>query len=918
MSSKDEEISSWREPNNRGSYGSTSSTLSPVSSQLSGITAQSLLHLDNTFFNNFDELNEKNNDDEDNITAISQICKSPSSKRQKNDNNVQRVEPTEFEILSVINSSFIHELSANYGRNAINSQLDDSFYGLPQKVKYLFKKYKGIDELYAWQQECLNLEAIKTRKNLIYSLPTSGGKTLVAEILMLRELVRNKKNVIFVLPYVAIVQEKVQSMSTFGLDMGFLIEEYAAGKGAYPIKKRRKKNSIYICTIEKALGVVNYLIEENRLDEIGTVVVDELHLLGDNGGRGATLEGLLTKIMFVNAKIHIIGMSATIGNSKEIAKFLNADLYEDNFRPVQIHEYVKCNSEMCKIDKKSEEIFTSKEVKAYPYYSKEALTIDPDCIGGLVNEIVPNDSCLIFCSNRKGCENVAKLLTKVLFRNLLEHNKEAKQYLESALGQEGRICPVLRKTIRFGVAYHHSGLTAEERKLIEDAFRSGTLCVICCTSTLAAGVNLPARRVLLRSPYIGTEFLNTSRYKQMIGRAGRAGMNEIGESIVICKAEDIPKIRTLVTAKIEDILSSLHTEQDRGLNNLILSSVLLKIATTKARLKMLIDRSLMKLQEKRLCIKIDEILERTINGLLEKEILIATNNSGTKLDLKECQEINDDTELDLSPLGKAAMKACIDLPVAYDLYDDLKEAQRSVILDDTLHLLYLVTPYDLTKVVNPSGSVYSEVVIKLDKYQMNIARRIGITEASICKLMSGLLPKDVPERIVKRFYITLMLQELWQRKSVHDVADKYQVNRGTIQFLLTSAATFASSVVRFCDNLPEFWTVKDLVTTFSRRLEYCCPEELEPLMQLPYVQLVRARQLYKAGFQTVTSIANATPQELVKQISYLPRQTAVQIIAAANLLIIEIVETCRDKAAEAQEGLIHRGDLSFLFDDSFE
>lgn len=57
-------------------------------------------------------------------------------------------------------------------------------------------------------------------------------------------------------------------MSPFGLDMGFLIEEYAAGKGAFPIKKRRNKNSIFICTIEKALGVVNYLIEENRLDEV--------------------------------------------------------------------------------------------------------------------------------------------------------------------------------------------------------------------------------------------------------------------------------------------------------------------------------------------------------------------------------------------------------------------------------------------------------------------------------------------------------------------------------------------------------------------------------------------------------------------------------------------------------------------------
>jgi ATP-dependent helicase YprA (DUF1998 family) len=157
---------------------------------------------------------------------------------------------------------------------------DKLFYELSTDIGNLFKNHRGIKDLYEWQDECLKLACLNDNNygNLLYLAPTSGGKTLIAEIAILKCLLLRKKNCIFIMPFVSIVQEKVKAMQELADDLGFYCEEYAHVKGQVPPIKRRKRPSLYICTIEKANSLINSLIETNRLlDEIGLCVADEVH-----------------------------------------------------------------------------------------------------------------------------------------------------------------------------------------------------------------------------------------------------------------------------------------------------------------------------------------------------------------------------------------------------------------------------------------------------------------------------------------------------------------------------------------------------------------------------------------------------------------------------------------------------------------
>ncbi|NXW23667.1 HELQ Helicase, partial [Circaetus pectoralis] len=768
------------------------------------------------------------------------------------------------------------------------------FYGLPSKVKDLFRQFRGIETLYEWQHDCLMLESLQQRKNLIYSLPTSGGKTLVAEIIILQELLCRQKDVLMILPYVAIVQEKVwiQGLSSFGIELGFLVEEYAGSKGRFPPIKRRIKKSLYIATIEKGHALVNSLIETERIDDLGLVVVDELHMLGE-GSRGATLEITLAKILYTSKNTQIIGMSATLNNVGDLQKFLQAEYYTNNFRPVELKEYVKIRDSIYAVDSKTENGFTFSHLLNFKY-SSNLEKADPDHIIALVTEVIPKYSCLIFCPTKKNCENVASMLCKYLKKEFRAHREKEKQDLIKNLENigNGSVCPILKQTIPFGIAYHHSGLTNDERKSIEEAYSTGVLCLLACTATLAAGVNLPARRVILRAPYVANDFLKKNQYKQMIGRAGRAGIDSAGESILIVQEKDKHLVQDLVNSPLENCYSSLLLELTKGMQSLLLSLVGLKIAVTHEEVSNFMCNTLLGIQQQLLSKEksLAEIIKDGLENLIEKGLLKG----------RICEkDHNSKCTLTITPLGKATYKGSIDLAYCNLLYRELKKGLEGLILESNLHLLYLATPYDMTSNCSPDWMIYLKQFNQLSAAEQKVVDIVGVPESFITKKASGqAIRKNVDSAVVNRLYLSFVLYTLLKETNIWSVSEKFNMSRGYVQNLLNSAASFASCVLHFSEELEEFWVYKALLTELTKKLTYCVKTELIPLMEVAGVLEARAKQLYNAGYKTLAHLANANPETLVKMTEHLSRRQAKQIVSSAKMLLSEKAEALQEEVEE--------------------
>lgn len=456
---------------------------------------------------------------------------------------------------------------------------------------------QGVTSFFDWQVEAISLPGVMEGGNLVYSAPTSAGKTLLADVLLFKRLLESRKKGIVILPFDLNVGKKVNSLKLLSQSLGFRIVPFAGSVNSSSDLKLESVD-IAVCTIEQASNMVNRLIEENKLDKVSIIVIDELHMLGDKN-RGHLLELLLTKFRFL-AKIRsadlpqIVGMSSTRSNLSVVADWLDAEHYATDYRPVPLVERVVIDDSICDFRFHSEKQETASLLGSSTSKFKSlvgprqaidasefgiAPEKDANIIYLTIETIMGGHNCLIFCSAQEHCERLAKRIVKSIVEindNLKNKGEPSKskacsQKLQETLnvGQIEELISSLKQcstsldsslelAIRNGIAFHHPDLSIQERVLIENAFAKGTLRVLCSTTALLADVNLPAYRVMISSALDYQQSpLDATSYRQMIGLAGRQGVDTLSEAMLFTNQHDLPKAVQMIRSSMQPVRSSL-------------------------------------------------------------------------------------------------------------------------------------------------------------------------------------------------------------------------------------------------------------------------------------------------------------------------------------------------------------------------
>lgn len=511
---------------------------------------------------------------------------------------------------------------------------------------------------------------------------------------------------------------------------------------------------------------------------------------------------------------------------------------------------------------------------------------------------------LIFCSGRQGCQSTASLVSEAmpslsdLDDQVLDRRKDVVSELRSSpVGLDD----TLEKTVMKGVAFHHAGLTVEERDIVAEAYDKGVISVIVATCSLAAGINLPARRVILQGARMGRDLIGPAMLRQMRGRAGRKGKDEIGESYLCCQKADLEEVAQLLEADLPMVESSL-TPEKRGIKRALLEVISVRLATHMAAIQEYVQKTLLYHTMDRA--SLDTMVSKTLEELIESG-LVTVDAFGS---------------YEATLLSQAIVASSLAPEDGIFLHDELRRALRAFVMDGEMHIFYTFTPlYSPQTDIN--WPIFRREMESLDESGLRVLDFVGVNPGLVNRMANSAkpLPESTPSegrtaRIYRRFYAALQLRDLCNETPIHLVARRFEVPRGFVQTLAQTCEGFAAGMVHFCDKMG-WGMLKAALEHMVDRLKAGAKADLLDLARIPFVKSRTARVFWENGYKGLRGVAEAGAKDLVPVLLLAqPRKSRLDAEGEAKylqklLLKAEIIVAAANRLWERQQQVEIEADL---------
>jgi len=462
----------------------------------------------------------------------------------------------------------------------------------------------------------------------------------------------------------------------------------------------------------------------------------------------------------------------------------------------------------------------------------EPLAAEP-AINLALDTLAKGKQAFVFVNTKRSAEKTAEDIAKKSGLET-EHTVELSEKILHVLPKPTQQCERLAKCIRKGIAFHHAGLHPRQKELVEEHFRNGTIKIICCTPTLAAGVDLPAFRAIIRDVKrfsgLGMTSIPVLEFHQMAGRAGRPSFDAYGEAIVIAgsEGEKDSLFEQYVRGFPEDIYSKLAVEP--VLRTYVLSLIAAKVVQSREQILEFFSMTFWAYQFKDIK-KLNKIIEKMLAMLEDWEFL----------------QKNDDTYR-ATVLGRRIAELYIDPLTAHQFVMGVDKASRMKPVPlSWLHLIGCTL--EMRPHLRVRAKEYDEIQEQLALY----GKYLLVPEPSMFE------PEF--EEWLNGFKTALMLQDWIGEKDEEFLLEHYDIRPGETRAKLTTGDWLLYALGEVARIRQHMALLKD-IQKMRFRLRYGVKEELLPLLRLEGIGRVRARMLFSAGIRNLGDVRKAEPGRL--------------------------------------------------------